>query len=305
MSYDLYFFKHKTQQTSEKDISIYLTANLCPANEQENQWFYENDDTEVYFSFDLNKPETDPETTNSEIYPDFDDTRFSFNLNFIRPDFFGQEAFLFVDQMIGDLGLYVLNPQTEEYLMQPAKGELYKNWSEINARISAQYYGKSEFNYYPLPASNAVWKHNFNRRRIQAQLGSEYFVPKVMVFQAIADRRIITIAVWPESLPIQVPQVDYYFLVKRYQKLFEKVEESGLISTKTFQAHFENFIRDSDAGKIIHPADVNRLHDIFNSIKFDEALSGFAEKLPYNKMVNFRPKDDEEEFSQESMTVLD
>lgn len=308
MSYDLYFYKRQNQQISESDISNYLTNNLCLANEQGNQWFYENDDTEVYFSFDINEPETDPETIELEIVLDFDYTRFSFNLNFLRPDFFGQEAFLFVDQMISDLGLHVVNPQSttdEVSPAQPEEGELYRNWSEINARHSAHFYEELELNYYPLPASNAVWKHNFNKRQKQDELGEEYFVPKVMVLQTSADKRIVTLAVWPEGLPILVPQVDYYLLVKKYRKLFKEVEESGLISAKTFQTHFGNFVSDSNAGKVIHPADANSLQKLFNSIQFDGDISGFAEKLPFEKMVNVIPAIDEDGFSQKITTVLD
>jgi hypothetical protein len=308
MSYDLYFYKRQNQQISKSDISNYLTINLCPANEQENQWFYENDDTEVYFSFDLNEPETAPEAIELETVLGFDYTQFSFNLNFLRPDFFGREAFLFVDQMIGDLNLYVVNPQSatdEEEPTQPEKGELYKDWSEINARHSAHFYEELELNYYPLPASNAVWKHNFNKGQIQVKLGEEYFVPKVMVLQTIADKRIVTLSVWPEGLPILVPQVDYYLLVKRYKKFVKEVEESGLISAKTFQMHFGGFVSDSDAGKVIHPADANGLQKLFNSVKFDGEISGFAEKLPFEKMVNVIPAADEDGFSQKIMTALD
>jgi hypothetical protein len=185
----------------------------------------------------LNEPEIDPEAIELETISDYDYTRFSFNLNFLRPDFFGQEAFLFVEQLISDLNIYVVNPQSttdEESATRPEEGELYRNWSEINARHSAHFYEELELNYYPLPASNAVWKHNFNKRQVQDELGEEYFVPKVMVLQTVADKRIVTLSVWPEGLPMLVPQVDYYLLVKKYKKLFKEVEESGLISAKAF-----------------------------------------------------------------------
>ena len=307
MSYDLYFYKRQNQQISESDISDYLQNNLCAANEQGNQWFYENDDTEVYFSFDLNEPETDPEAVELETVLDFDYTRFSFNLNFLRPDFFGQEAFLFVDQMISELDLSVINPQSttdEEFPTQPEEGALYRNWSEINARHSAHFYEELELNYYPLPASNAVWEHNFNKWQTQAELGEEYFVPKVMVLQTVADKRIITLAVWPEGLPILVPQVDYYLLVKKYKRLFKEVEESGLISAKTFQTHFGSFVSDSDVGQVIRPTEASSLQKLFNSIKFDGDVSGFAEKMPFEKMVNVIPAA-EDEFMQKVTTVLD
>ncbi|AMR26003.1 hypothetical protein A0257_02060 [Hymenobacter psoromatis] len=214
MSYDLYFYKRREAQIFESDISAYLTHNLCLPNEAGNQWFYENEDTEVYFCFDLNEPVLALEV--DELKNDYEYMHFSFNLNFLRPDFFGQEAFLFVNEIIQKLGLYVDNPQdngNDKYPIQPKKGELYKNWSEINALQSARFYKELELSYYPLPASNALWQHNFNKIELQMELGEKYFVPKIFVLQTLADKRIITLAIWPEHLPILVPNVDYFLLI--------------------------------------------------------------------------------------------
>lgn len=298
MSYDLYFYKQQNQQISTTDISDYLTNNLCSPNDESNQWFYENDDTEVYFSFDLNEPETDAEAIELETIPDFDYTRFTFNLNFLRPDFFGREAFLFVEQLINDLNIYVVNPQAtadEEVPTKPVEGSLYKNWSEINARQCAHFYEELELNYYPLASSDAVWKHNFTRYQVQDALGEEFFVPRIVVLQTLVDKRVITLSIWPEHLPLLVPQVDYFLLVKKYEVLSKEIEETGLISTSSFQAHFGKFISNSKYGKIIAPTEANSLTKLFNSIEFDAMLSGFAEKLPFEKMVNVVPEADETE----------
>lgn len=69
MSYDLYFYKQKGTNLSENQIAKYLTDNLVSVNENANQWFYENLDTEVYYSFDQNEPEYDPESI--ELYESF------------------------------------------------------------------------------------------------------------------------------------------------------------------------------------------------------------------------------------------
>jgi hypothetical protein len=69
MSYDLFFYKRKENNLSENEIANYLTSNLVPASESGNQWFFENEDTEVYFSIDQNEPEDDPEAI--ELYESF------------------------------------------------------------------------------------------------------------------------------------------------------------------------------------------------------------------------------------------
>ena len=55
MSYDLYFFKRKESKISEKEIENYLSENLVA--EQNGQWIFQNEDTEVYFVFEKNETE--------------------------------------------------------------------------------------------------------------------------------------------------------------------------------------------------------------------------------------------------------
>jgi hypothetical protein len=308
MSYDLYFYKHREAQVSESDISAYLTNNLCTPNESGNQWFFENEDTGVYFSFDLNEPDTDPDLDEPEEVFEYLYTFFSFNLNFLRPDFFGREAFLFVDKLVNDLGLYVVNPQAnaeEDYPVQPEADELYMNWSELNANHSAHLYNELELQYYPQPASDAVWEYNFNRAALQAELGNEYFVPKIFVLQTVAEKRIITFCVWPDSLPIIVPKVDYFFIGRERTENAETIEESGLISLQTFRKNFASYVSDFGANRIIYPTDAERLAGVFNKVEFEHQFDGFAEKLPFEKIVNVIPKTDEEGFTKKITTVLD
>lgn len=301
MSYDLYFYKRLGNAVTEKTIGHYLTENLCSPNESQTQWFFENEDTEVYFSFDLNAPATDPEELALETFAGFEHTRYSFNLNFIRPDFFGREAFAFVDKLLTDLGLYVLNPQAEsdaDVLASPTPGTLYRNWSSHNARHSAHFFEEFELSYLPLPASDAVWTHNFNRQKWQAELGDDYFVPKIFVCQTLADKRIITLSVWPEHLPIFVPKADYYLLSRKRRSLLENVEESGLISARTFQKAFGKYLDNWKTGTIITPSKAKQLKRIFNSVKFEAELKAFAQKLPFEKIANAIPHPDTEGFSQ-------
>lgn len=308
MSYDLYFYKHREAQVSKSDISAYLTNNLCLPNGEGNQWFFENEDTDVYFSFDLNEPDIDPDLNEPEKVFEYLYTYFSFNPNFLRPDFFGREAFLFVDKLINDFGLYVVNPQSnaeEDYPVQPEVDELYRNWSELNARHSAHLYDELELQYYPQPASDAVWQYNFNKAELQADLGDEYFIPKIFILQTIVEKRIITFCVWPNHLPIIVPKVDYFFISRAREENTEIIEESGLISSQTFRKNFASYVSDFGMNKIIYSADAERLASVFNKIEFEHQFNGFAEKLPFEKIVNVIPKTDEEDFTKKITNVLE
>ena len=177
MSYDLYFYKKKGANISEKQISDYLTININSTSKSDSQWISENENTVTYFSFDLNEPE--PETDEEAIqlfesFNDFENTHFTFNLNYLRPDFFGQDAFKFIDKFINELNLYVLNPQSitdPDNPLKPKEGELYQNWSAINSNNSATYFKEYDLEYLPLNKSNEIYNYNLNRTKIQEELG--------------------------------------------------------------------------------------------------------------------------------------
>ena len=135
MSYDLYFHKRKTGGPSESQIAKYLSENVVPANEKSGQWFFQNPDTEVYYSFELEAPGDDPsEEPTYEEFEGFENTHIAFNLNFMRPSFFGLEAFLFVEKFVTDLDLFVLDPQSDkDGPYQPTKEVLFERWNNTSS----------------------------------------------------------------------------------------------------------------------------------------------------------------------------
>ena len=295
MSYDLYFYKRKENKTTEQEIAEYLTANFVPPNETGRQWFFGNEDTEAYFSIDQNEPETDEEAVELfEKFDDFNNTHFSFNLNFLRPDFFGQFAFEHVDKFVEKFDLYVLNPQSSTDADKPIKpqpGSLYKNWSQTNAEQSANLFRECESVYYPLEKTNDFYLFNSNRKRIQAELGEDYFVPKIFLFQRKSDGHIISTTIWPEHIPCIFPQVDYLLLCKKYKKWFRAIEEDGFISSETFHTRFGSYLDDYGFMncKILHPDKAEQLSDIFNSTKIEHKVVDFAERIAIEKVSNVRP----------------
>jgi len=295
MSYDLYFYKKKGADTSEEKIREYLTNNINSTSESDTQWISENEDTETYFSFDLNEPETDEESIQLfESFKDFEYTRFTFNLNYLRPDFFGQNAFLFVDKFIKELDLYVLNPQSitnPDNPVKPKEGELYQNWSTINADNSATYFKEYGLEYLPLNKSNEIYDYNLNRTKIQAELGDNYFVPKLFFFKTKKDNRIVTLCTWTEHIPNVFPPADYYLLTKTYKKFFRTVKESGLISSASLYERFSELIESFHFKncKIIHPDKAEQATKLFNTTKLEYTLEEFADRLPIEKLVNSKP----------------
>ncbi|PIQ47906.1 MAG: hypothetical protein COW03_13270 [Cytophagales bacterium CG12_big_fil_rev_8_21_14_0_65_40_12] len=282
---------------TESQIAEYLTNNLTSTSESDTQWFVENEDTETYFSFDQNEPETDEESIELfENFTDFDNTHFTFNLNYLRPDFFGQFAFEFVDKFIKDLDLFVLNPQSTtdpDNPLKPKENELYENWSETNSRNSANFFKEYGLEFYPLEKSNDFYNYNRNKSLLQEKLGDNYYVPKLYLFKRKSDGQIVTICTWTEHIPKVFPPADYYLLTKKYKKLFRTVEEAGLISSDTFKNRFGSFLDNFEFKncKIIHPDKAEKVKDIFNSTKIEFKLADFFERMQFEKLVNVKPNE--------------
>lgn len=297
MSYDLYFYKRKNSALTERQITEYLDNNLTSTSESDTQWFVEDEDTETYFSIDQNEPETDKENIEFfENFSDFENTHFSFNLNYLRPDFFGQFAFEFIDKFIKDFDLFVLNPQSSsdpDNPIKPKENQLYENWSETNSRNSASFFKEYGLEFYSLEKSNEFYNYNHNKLVLQEKLGDNYYVPKLYLFKRKSDGQIVTISTWSEHIPNVFPPADYFLLTKKYKKLFRTVEEIGLISADAFYERFGSYLDNFEFKncKIIHPDKAEKVKDIFNSTKIEINLTELIERIQIEKLVNVKPNE--------------
>lgn len=295
MSYDLYFYKRKESDLSTKQITDYLSTNVTSTSESNTQWFVENTETETYFSIDLNEPNSDEEIEEPiDNLVDFVNTNFTFNLNYLRPDFFGQEAFEFIDKFISDLDLYVYNPQDmvgPDIPVRPAKNELYKNWSDLNAKHSATHFDEYNLIYFPLDKSNYIYNYRRNKVRLQEQMGEGCYVSKLYTFLTKADNQVISLALLPEESSVVIPKADYYLVTKKFKKLFKTVEETGLMSYEkvihSFGHLFEPF--DFPDCKILNESRVKEAQKKYNETTFDFDLKEFAVRAEVDKLVNFKP----------------
>ncbi len=293
MSYDLFFYKQKGTEISTDKISKYLSDKLVPANEENSQWFFENEDTEVYFSFDYNESDDDIEVDEEiEQIENFEDTNFTFNLNFMRPSFFGLEAFVFVEQFCNDLNLFVLNPQSNsEQPYKPNSQEQFDTWNKTNLWASKNHYKKMHSCYLSEEDCNKVWEYNSNRQNLQQKIGEEYFVPKIFFFKKKQTNEPFTLTIWAEHIPIILPTTDYILLTREYKKFFRIVKDTALVSRTTllnvFGNYFDNF--DFPNCKIIHQDKADQVKDKFNAIKTEKEFDKFAERLGMENLYNTKP----------------
>lgn len=287
MSYDLYFFKRKESKITEIEVANYLSTNLFA--EQNSQWIFQNNDTEVYFIFEKNETETDEEEIEfEENYEDFESLNFMFILNFLRPSFFGIEAFEFIEKMISDLDIYISNPQSDKEIpYKPKKEELFENWNSTNLSSSSQHFAEQN-SYLEIEKSNEIWKYNFQRNQIQDKLGGNYFVPKMFFFKTKLENKVITVSSWTEHIPNVFPPADYFLLTKVQKKLFRTVQENILLSRENLLNRFGEYLNDYEYSncKIIHPENAKKIKDLFNSTKSELNLENFAERIQIENLFN-------------------
>ena len=292
MSFDLYFYKRKDEEISSAAIGNWLTANGCVRKGDFPQWLYGNEDTGVYFSFEIQEPDDDPEAIEMfEKFSDFENTQFTFNLNFVRPNFFALEAFPFVERFLTDLELFALNPQSRVDPDNPRKEkshDYYSDWSRTNLRFSADHFDEFGLKYLPLEKSNDYWRYNFQKGELQNRLGDEYFVPTLILAKRAVTGDAITLSTWTQHIPNIFPPADYFVIIRKRKKLFRTVDETGIIARETLLLTFADYLEDYDFKdcKIIHPENAEKVGGIFNNVVFDFLLEGFFEPLEIENLTN-------------------
>lgn len=292
MSYELYFYKREGTEPSLDAIKSYLSLNLNSKKDEYAEWYFENPDTEVHFWLNLVEPLNDSDSNESnEIFDGYENTYVTFTINLIRPDFFGIEAFRFIDKFINDLNLFVLNPQSSGEPSKVNQGELYTNWSQINSDHSIRFFEEFKLNYLPLDKSKASWNYNFNRKQLQKKLGEAYFVPRLFYYKQRVNNDVITVCTWTNHIPCLLPPADYYLVFKKYKYFFKTVEEIGFINSRYLFDRLGNLLNDYDFGncKIIHPHKALKAKKIFNSTKFEHRFKEFADRTSINTLVNVKP----------------
>jgi hypothetical protein len=298
MSYDLYFYKKKSSNQSEKDIINYLNSSeYLTTEENETQWSYFNEETGVYFGIDLNK--TNIEAEDIEIwdnFTDFENLNFNFTINFIRPNFFGYEVFPILEKIISDLDIYILNPQDEIDDNNPQrfeKGYLERQWIKHNEGLIIQNFSEFNVEYYDKDKSDFVWKYSFNRNDLQENLDEDIFVPGYFLLKNKNDNQIYRVCVWPKHIPIILPPTDFIIVQKEYRKLFKEVKESGFVSINQINEKFENYFEDFEYKglkmRVIRQQNADKIEKEFNKLTIEFQVQNFGESVSFDSFVNVKP----------------
>jgi hypothetical protein len=226
MSYDLYFLRESTAPAlTMEEVARYFDRRRHYRRDG-SQFFYENEDTGVYFSFDMTdtiSSESDDEVDEAPIEDGFASTGLVFNINYYRPHFFGLEAEPELSAIVGELGLAVEDAQIDGMGRGPYRGELFlRGWNKGNLFAYKVYAeglpqgGKPSapptHDVLPAKSLERMWKWNFDRARLQEALGESVFVPSIRLIRH--QGRVCSVAVWTDGIPEALPPVDYLVLVR-------------------------------------------------------------------------------------------
>ncbi|MCE3228075.1 MAG: hypothetical protein K0S32_2626 [Bacteroidetes bacterium] len=285
MSYDLSFYKKKTSSITKHEISDYLTKLVNSEEPNENEWFYENKETGSYCSFSYYEPDPNVEYE-TEDFDGFESTNFSFNINFVRPQFFGEECFPLVEKLALDLDLYILNPQMDGVPSKPENGAMFKNWNDANSRFAEMQFSRMGLKYLEHSKSDYAFRYSLKRNQLQDSLGDNYFVPGIFYLKKHGSDTIETFSIWPEGCPYILPKVDFIFM----KRFVSENEEQGLVRYETIIRKFGTYFEKADENLVIHPEKSELIEKELASMIYETDLEQYGEWIAKGDFVNVKGK---------------
>jgi len=248
MSYDLYFISRNRVFRPETFIEYFRAREHYQI--ETPQFFYENKDTDVYFTFEFDDP---PEGAQDEYIP------VTLNVNYFRPSYFILEVEPEVTAFVRHFDLLIFDPQTHGN-----DGEVYQKdllisgWNHGNEFAYAALLSKpaSRDKVATLPAATLTEIWRWNRGRHALDVGDK-FVPRIFFIQI--DGRVCTAAVWPDSIPTVTPRVDYLIVPRKElapQRPFRTIEDRALLAWEDARAILERHRLTTVGGAIVPDYDV-------------------------------------------------
>lgn len=311
MSYDLYFYRKVSSAKSDEEIHRWVCKTILePRYKSEDGNFWFNPHTGVYFSFEYSVAEPDPdeeEENDGDRFDGFVSSNISFNINYVRADFFGREAFRVVDEILDATDLYYFNPQGDDDapVGKSSGGALYEEWSRQNDSWLRTIVGLGESKYYmPREKTDWIWEYNDRLAAQREKMGENYFVPEISFLVEDATKTPLSFCVWSESIPFVLPETDLVAIYRKRKKfLFKTVEELGFLPyarvIDEFGPHFERY---APHCLILHPDEAAAVKNRFQKMPMDTASKDRYTGLAVENLINVPPEEfaKEEDFIEET-----
>lgn len=234
MSYDLYL-KPKNGAFSADDLVRYFSGRKHYTVEDGQAW-YSNEDTGVYFVFEMNEPDEDDQ--GGGHYPVL------FNMNFFRPSYFVNEAEPELSSFVAQFEMEADDPQNEGMGCGDYDREKFvSGWLHGNDFGYRALLGENpEVETLPADTLRRMWAWNFNRAALQDSITDDVFVPRIVL--ASHKGATVTACVWPDAIPTLVPEVDILLIGRQSlapRRLFRRKEDLAIAPWPQFLPLFEKY----------------------------------------------------------------
>jgi hypothetical protein len=275
MSFDLYFCSQKNERVDFD--AVWAWANRRGNfSRTDNQLWYENPNTGVYFSLDFD-PQGSVPLDDSPIPSNYFDSGLSFNLNFNRPSFFGYEAMPYVEELANRFDLSVVDNQAEVGLMpQPDSKVLVESWLRHNGSAIHTVFENPPFSNplrMPIASSLYLWKYSIVREDLERTCGEEIFVPHLFPVHRKGTSLVGRAVTCTQGVPMIVPEADWVFVVIRKKRIFRIREKHriGVINIETFRELLRDNIKTFEWTPlqvgVIRPESCDKVGKILRSVE--------------------------------------
>lgn len=208
MSYDLYFHLGNDKgDLSDQEFRSYFDHREGYSQEGPNQYFYQNENTGVYFSFDL---ERFCDEENGEEY------WVSFNLNFFRPHYFALEARPELEAFCEAFPVSINDPQYEGMGQGEFVGQKFLDGWNAGNKVAYNISRKEEIaaeHVLPTRKLEEIWTWNYQLKTYQESLGESIFVPTIAFVRH--DGSVKTGVVWSDGIATAIPDVDVLMIYRQ------------------------------------------------------------------------------------------
>lgn len=172
---------------------------------------YNNPDTGVFCRFLYRI--VDEAQNGAERDPEFGGyTGLQFKVDLVRPSSFGWEALPLAIEVAEKLSCRILLPG--EPVKPPASPNwlaLFNDWDRQNRQLIKQVLQREEEEIFAIDsdALHTWWEWMRNRVALQEKVGDRYMVGRVAFLKEQETGRLVRVAVWPNLMPLLVPDIDY------------------------------------------------------------------------------------------------
>ena len=255
MSFDLYFYLEKENSGFKEQVNDFFAGkknfNTKTSEKYDGQFWYENENTGVYFSFDLTVNSNDEEVDDRAA--GYINSCLSFNINYMRPLFFSYEAMPIVEEIADRLDLLIADPQDKDNPDGTPKKysacELIDSWKKSNVWATDIYKQKGATLYYlDGEISKLRWEYLMQKDALQDKLGDITFVPQMLIVRFKNSTELYTAITWSQSISEVIPKCDYVLIMQEKRKWLglSKTQVKIVVPYHTVIERLKNYLEPFD-----------------------------------------------------------